>query len=195
MTTAGLLITLLFTSHTNASAQALPAGTGLIEAHYGFPNPSSFLKLALSATRSLNNLDAHGVGPIGARGEFMLSNRFGFGIEASYTKSKLTFTDNDHDYSVALQRIRVFPRLNFHFVQNTDVVDVYGAVGAGLHLPRYSFETTDPNFGRASLPGIIPVALRMALGFRAYAGPVGMGMEIGFPGGALINGGVTVRLR
>lgn len=194
-----LVITAIMATPDKASSQALYAGSVIVDAHYGFPNFSAILKTAYANSGSEFDLKITGLGPMGARGEYMLTDMFGLGLEVNYTKTGIAFKDSSsgttYDYEVALSRLRVFPRFNLHFLQSSDVVDVYGVLGAGYHRASYSFTSTDTTFGNENITGLWPVAFRLGIGFRAFfAGVLGAGMEIGLGGGALIAAGLSLRL-
>ena len=192
--TAGLFtVGILFVNHSNA--QVLPAGSALVEVHYGYPNLlTSLAKNLYVSSGSVVDLKISGIGPMGVRAEYLLTNVVGIGLEGNYVNTSITYDSAAFFYQIAINRVRVFPRMNFHFVQNSDMVDAYAIFGAGYHKVNYAFKTNDPNFIEETFPGWFPVAIRMGVGIRVFfAGLLGAGMEFGIGGGGLITVGLCLR--
>ena len=91
------------------------------------------------------------------------------------------------------KKLRIMLRLNYHFVQ-TENVDVYFGVGAGYKSAKRTFYTNGTVDAGASIPSLIPVAFRVALGGRYYFHPnIGINFEIGAGGGGIIQGGLAIK--
>lgn len=193
----------IFAAPKQAKSQAVDAGNILIDAYYGFPNLfTSALKTTYANSGSVEDVNIGGIGPVGGRFEYMVSEKIGIGLEINYTDSYVEYTDLGTDtlgnpyryeYKVSVPRLRIMPRFNFHF-GSSDVFDGYFAVAAGYNNTQYKFESNDPDFGDESITGLVPVAFRLAVGGRYFfTDAVGIHMELGLGGGALINGGLSFK--
>lgn len=197
-----ILLTVLLAVSTALSAQALTKGMVTVDGYYGFPNlTTGVLKVAVRAIYDSPDLKAKGIGTFGLRGQYMVTDRIGLGIDAYYAQSSVSFTHTYTDSLIGTQnfavtlsnpRPRVVARAEFHF-GNSEVADFYGVVGLGANLAHFKVTTQDPIFDRNSLnlPGLIPVAYRVGFGTRVYPVPfLGFGAEIGI-GGPLVTVGLT----
>jgi hypothetical protein len=103
--------------------------------------------------------------------------------------------NNTYNYEVSVPRFRAMGKFNFHFAQS-DVFDAYTAVGAGYSSWKTKITTNDPSYiDNTSLKNPIPIAFRLALGGRYFfTDNIGIGLEFGLGGGALINGGIAFKM-
>ena len=192
-----LSVVLFSVTQTNLKAQAVEEGTAIFDVYYGFPNLyTSVLKAAYNTEP---NVSVAGSGPIGVKAEYMLTDKIGFGLEMNYTNTIAKWTDNvnggTYNYEVSVPRFRAMGKFNFHFAKS-DVFDAYTAVGAGYSSWKAKMTTNDPTYvDDTSLKNPIPIAFRLALGGRYFfTDNIGIGLEFGLGGGALINGGIAVKL-
>jgi opacity protein-like surface antigen len=195
-----LLITLFFafpTFQQTARAQAVSEGNIIIDAYYGWPNLfTSVLKTAY--TQGQTNVKVTGLGPFGARAEYMVADRIGVGIDFNMAQSGLKWAEDygqgTYEYEVNYNRLRAMFRFNYHF-SNSDKFDAYAGLGAGYSNTSWTVKTNDPDFETASIGGLIPVAVRICAGGRYFFNDfIGINAEIGFGGGPLLAGGVSVKL-
>lgn len=192
-----LTVILFGTTQTNLNAQVVEEGTAIFDVYYGFPNLyTAVLKSAYSNEPSVS---VSGSGPIGVRGEYMLTDKIGFGLDINYTNTIAKWTDivnsTSYNYEVSVPRFRAMGKFNFHFAQS-DVFDAYTAVGAGYSSWKVNVTTNDPTYvDDTSLSTPIPIAFRLALGGRYFVTDnIGLGLEFGLGGGALIHGGLAIKL-
>lgn len=192
---------LTFGSINSASAQ-VEQGTVIIDPYYGYPNFGKKFADGIVGD-SATNVDITGIGPCGLRGEYMISDNFGVGVDFIYNSLGVKYNYEDwdtlgitHTYEdkINQQRIRVQLRMNYHFAQ-TEQVDAYVGFGAGTSIRRFSYSSDNPNFTEpdAVSGALIPVSLRLALGVRYYFTDfLGINAEIGL-GGPMISGGISLK--
>ena len=196
-----LFFGMIFLMQLSASAQAVSQGNVLIDAYYGFPDLyRSTLRSAYDESGN-TNLKVGGLGPIGGRLEYMLSDKFGLGLDIAYTSATVTY-DRDtvntsgpitYQDKVGTKKIGGMVTFNYHFLQN-DNLDAYAMLGAGYRQRTWFFESTDPDYSGDEIKGLIPVAFRIGAGMRYFfTDNIGANLAVGFGQGGLINGGLSFK--
>ena len=182
----------------DANAQAVEQGKSLVDVYYGFPNLyTSVLKTAYANGSQDINVAIQGLGPIGMRYEYMMSDTIGIGGEFNYASSSVSWDAPDvnnvmQHYEASSPRTRIMGRFNVHFGGN-DHFDGYFGVGAGYKNTQYKFTSSDPTYN-ASAKSLIPIAFRLAVGGRYYfTDNIGAGLELGLGGGGIINAGLAFK--
>lgn len=197
-------------STSNASAQALEEGNVSIDLYYGFPNLYNAVFEALVTGTNSTNVDAGGIGPVGIRGEYMLADKVGLGIDVAYSNAHVstdytttvyntttqTYDDVIYEEKFATTKIGAMITFNYHFIDH-DALDFYGIVGAGYKNRSFKYTSTDPlsvedswDFGTT----LIPVAFRMGVGLRYFfTDNIGINLGVGFGQGSIINGGLSFK--
>ena len=100
----------------------------------------------------------------------------------------LTVTNYDHSHSVS--QLRVMGKLNVHFVNN-EKTDFYGGFAVGYKNVQRTFLTENPYKFSGVTEAFIPVAMRLAIGYRYFINPNwAIGFEAGIGGGTLANIGI-----
>jgi outer membrane protein W len=186
---------------STASAQAVEEGNILIDVYYGFPNLyGATFKRAYANSGTEENVKISSLGPIGLRGEYMVSDKIGLGLDIGFNNTKLTYTEfdsfdnKDYEYDFKTQKIGAMVTFNFHFLESNDNLDAYFMVGAGYGNRSFTFESTDPNYSDETIDGLIPVASRVGVGMRYFfTDNIGMNLAIGFGQGGLVNGGLSLK--
>ena len=206
---AALVIALVALTPSNSNAQAVEEGKILIDTYYGFPNLySAVFRSAYANSGSTEDVKIAGLGPLGLRGEYLVSDKFGVGVDIGYNSTTLTFkeagttynsTTGNYDtriyyYTFKTQKIGVMATMNLHFV-NKDKLDVYGVFGAGYGNRSYSFTSTDPDYTKGSIKGLVPVAAKIGIGMRYFfTDNLGANLGIGIGQGGIMNAGLSVKL-
>jgi len=198
-------IALTFGVNNKVSAQ-VEEGSILFDLYYGYPNGGKTAFDFLADQGGLN-LESKGIGPIGARFEYMVADNLGVGVDFNYVGSSLSYDDtvsvynsttsmwetDTYNYKYTRNKIRVSARVNYHFV-STDAVDAYVGFGAGYKHKINKFTSSDPN--AEDLEGalnLIPVAVRICIGTRFFfTDNIGINLELGL-GGPLMSGGLTLK--
>ena len=188
-----LIISLIFgvgmiSDKVNAQTEK---GNIVLETYYGYTYEYSYFKaLDYDISSKYSNF-----GPLSLRGEFLLSNRIGVGIDMNYRRFIFTgeYTDGTEIYSDRYKnvRIRLMARMNIHFLRSENI-DFYSGIGIGYNIVSIDFSTTNPS----SNPDFTykPMAFRLSLGFRYFFDDNwGVGTEIGIGGGSLANIGICYK--
>jgi outer membrane protein W len=201
-----VLATVGFVSNSNAQATQ---GSIIIDPYYGFPNfGASFAKNFETAGNT--GVEVKGLGPLGLRAEYVVSEKVGIGLDVIYNDYDVRYTSTDSvydgttgTYSVTsssnrytMQRLRVQARMNYHFETNNPNFDAYFGVGAGTNNRfRKAYENGVEVIDNVSFSNltVIPVSFRVCTGFRYYfADNIGINFELGI-GGPVMSGGLSMR--
>ena len=193
----------LFVGVSNVQAQAVEEGNIVIDAYYGFPNLyTSVFKTTYANSGTAANIKIGGAGPLGVRGEYLLTDKFGLGLDIGFNNSKGTYTDYgydnngnqvNYDYDFKTQKIGAMIFMNYHFLDH-DKVDFFGTFGIGYGNRSYTFTSTDPNYVEASIKSLIPVASRLGIGMRYFfTDNIGANLGLGIGQGGLVNVGVSAK--
>lgn len=201
-----ILTTLVLTTtiKTNtANAQALEEGNIVIEGYYGFPNLYSItFKTAYANSGSELDLKTRGLGPVGGRFEYLISDKFGLGLDIGFNNTVIEYRElgvnNNGDdvlynYEFSTRKLGVMATMNYHFIDN-DNLDLYAMVGVGYGNRVFEFKSNDPDYISESVKGLIPVASRLGVGMRYFfTDNLGANLNLGFGQGGLINAGLSVK--
>lgn len=176
------------------SAQAMEQGRMCFDVYYGFGS----LSKAFVQEMAKPDGKFRSIGALGGRFEYMASDNVGVGLEANYLMHEATWNVDDgtnkFDYTYNVRRIRVFPRINYHF-GNSDSFDAYFGVGAGYRSIVRKFSSNDPDYVPQEIEGSIPVAMRIAFGARYFfTENIGAHMEFGVGGGNIVHFGLSFRI-
>lgn len=192
---------LLFASQ-NTNAQALEQGNSAVDAYYGFVSLGKALWMEMGG----DGASAKYFGAIGARYEYMVSDKMGVGAEFNYTDMELVWEDDYVDsttvpptttkYSYRFDRtvIRFMPRFNIHFGGSEDF-DGYFGVAVGYRSAKTSYSDNDGDSSNdETIEGLSPLAMRLAIGGRYYfTDNIGIHMEFGIGGGNMLHGGLSFK--
>ena len=197
-------------STSNVSAQALEQGNVSIDVYYGFPNLYASIFTALYSDGSEANLSSGGIGPVGIRGEYMVADKFGIGVDVAFSNAQVGY---DYESTVLnpstniyepvtyrdefqTSKISAILTFNYHFL-DSDKVDFYAMAGAGYKNRNFKLTSTDPAFDEAAANvsvTLIPVAIRIGLGVRYFfTDNLGINVQLGFGHSAIINGGLALK--
>lgn len=196
-----ILSVLLFTSNVS-TAQVYEKGNFVVDAYYGFPNLLS--SLVKTSASMYENSKVSTFGPVGIAAEFLLGQKVGLGIEATYmsinAKYSNVYYDNNnnatyYDYEDKYTRMRILPRVNFHF-GNNDKFDPYLTVGVGYANFKETHTSSQPDYaGNGFLTFTAPgnLATRVGFGVRYFfTDHFGFMAEAGI-GGPLVRVGLTAK--
>ena len=181
------------------NAQAVNQGNVMVDVFYGFPNlAKTLISNTVDDLDSTDNIDIGGIGPVGGRFEYMISDKVGLGLEGNYSSASVTYNADSagttYNYEVKRSVVRFMPKFYIHFGSSSDF-DAYFGVAAGYRNVTWSFTSNDPNYDGIEDSGGIPFALRLSVGGRYYfTDNIGLSMEIGFGGGSgVVNGGLAFK--
>ena len=179
-----------------AAAQELKKGAFQLDVFYGGPNLVTRL-LDSDLTLSGSSTKVSGFGPIGIRGEYMISDMVSFGLEVHHATSKVRYTwngSNPYEDQWTINRTRIYPRFAVHF--GKDNLDIFWHLGVGYALWNSKYEVirnSDPdnNFRSAEFKAPNGFAVRTGIGARYYfTQSFGVNMDVGL-GGPLVTFGVS----
>jgi outer membrane protein W len=190
----------VFAITTNVNAQAVEEGNVLIDAYYGFPDLyKATFKTAYANSGSEIDLKMTGLGPLGGRVEYLLTDKVGLGLDVVYNSAGIEYKEFDsfdnttYEYDFTTTKIGALVMFNFHFVDN-DQLDVAGVVGAGYSNRNFKFSSTDPNYSSETITGLVPVGFKLGVIMRYFfTDNIGMNLGVGLGQGGLLNGGLSVK--
>jgi hypothetical protein len=192
-------VVLVFTTN-NANGQAFEEGTKVAALGIGFPN---FAKTLLKTGETSNsnsssattNYKATGFGPLHARFEYGLTDKFGIGLSINYNTYGATwnqstnsynsntglYTPGYYSYAIKGSSINFLIRGNRHWDVN-DKVDIFSGFGLGYNSRTITYTSTDPNYNNNSIDvALFPVGFEWTVGMRYYfTENIGMYIEGGY---------------
>jgi len=170
-------------------------GNMVISFGYGAPNIS---KSIYSIYSGYDDFKIKGMGPLHAKFEYFLSDRFGVGVVANYVSTSANWKFNDgtntynesYDYSSLAFNIR----FNWHFY-NEDGFDFYAGSGIGYKISNYKLVSDDPlGTHTAASGGIFPLGFEVTAGGRYFITDMfGIYAEVGLAK-SIIQGGLCIKL-
>lgn len=190
-------------------AQAVEEGNIVIEGYYGFPNLyTSVFKTAYASSGGELDLNIGGIGPLGFRFEYLVTDKIGLGLDVGLSGSSISFnelgavynpTTGNYDdilynYDFSTRKFGALVCFNYHFLDN-DEFDLYSTVGVGYSKRNFDFTSTDPSYEPTSLSSVIPVGFKAGLGMRYFfTDNIGANLNVGLGIGGLLNAGISVKL-
>jgi hypothetical protein len=206
-----LTIVMSFIGMSNVThSQVLVQDNVIIDLSYGAPTIVQRLVKSVISDSSVNgNIAVANFGPLTFRGEYMVSDEFGFGIDVSVNRTAADWNRQEVYYNnatnqdvivtyndrVVTQKIGIMATFNYHFLEN-DNFDLAGVLGIGYGQRTVSYTSTQPNFVNKDYSfGIIwPIAARLGMNMRYFFTPnIGANIGLGIGQGGLINGGVSFK--
>jgi len=180
-----------------SNAQTFSQGDIIIDVLAGGPN---FSKTFVGGDLDLvegESEEVSGMLPVGLRGEFMVTDKFGIGLEFTYASGKREFnySDGTDNYTDTWKhnKLRVLPTFNMHFL-DSDMADLYISLGAGIKNVNYTWESTDVDALDALDIPTGKISGKLAIGTRIFfSDNIGINLAFGI-GGPLVNGGLSIRL-
>lgn len=126
-------------------------GDLVISTGYAVP---SIIRAYLKYKTTRDQIKVYGQGPFVLKTELMLSNRFGVGLNYSYSRSKITWEDVGYDtiqqlyrkfeFGIKAYEISSTIRANYHFWKRKKI-DCYAGLGIGygmIHMASYTLAHT-----------------------------------------------------
>ena len=195
----------MFLAPIKSNAQVLESGKIIIDGYYGFGNLYNAVFKALAST-SGSNITSSSIGPLGVRGEYLLSSKVGFGLDLGYSSAKLSYTDtyteydayfnpiiNKYDYSLKTFKIGAMVTFNYHFVES-DKFDAYFTTGLGYGKRFFKETSTYIGYTPANINSTFPVASRVGFGMRYFfTQNIGANLCLGLGQGGLVNFGISTK--
>jgi outer membrane protein W len=195
-------------SFNSAKAQAVEEGKIVVDVYYGFPNLyTAVFKTAYANSGSELDLKVGGIGPLGLRGEYLLTDKIGLGLDIGFNNSSVKYNEigsvynsttgqyenTTYSYDFKTKKLGVLVCFNYHFLEN-DKVDLFGTVGLGYGNRSFSFTSTDPDYTPTSIKSLIPIASKVGLGLRYFfTDNIGANLQLGFGQGGIVNAGISAK--
>lgn len=199
----------VFIASSAAFGQAATMGSIIVDPYFGGPNFGKSFATSLTTTGT-SNMVVRGIGPMGLRAEYVISDKIGLGADVIYNNYSANYNQVDSLYDgntgtwtttvtnneYRMQRLRVQARMNFHLEVNNPDLDAYVGIGAGTNNRfRKAYENnvlvSDPSsIGNFTF---IPVSFRICAGMRYYfTDNIGLNLELGL-GGPVFSGGLSFK--
>ena len=92
---------LLFGSASNTAVAQVEEGSMIVDLYYGFPNIGKSFWDAVAIDGEVNSTRATGLGPMGARFEYMVADNFGVGVDFNILTNgyEVDFTDTTSTFN------------------------------------------------------------------------------------------------
>jgi len=195
---------------TKSNAQAIGEGKIIVDGYYGFGNLYNAIFEAL-ASSSGSNITNKFMGPLGVRGEYLISDKVGFGLDLGYSSASMNYDEtitsynpdingnqiastDTYDYSIKTSKIGAMVTFNYHFVES-DKFDAYFVTGLGYGNRTTTYASTYANYIEpVSTNSLFPVAARIGVGMRYFFSEnIGANLGLGLGQGGLVNIGITAK--
>ncbi len=186
----------------NARAQVYQPGNFLFDVYYGAPNlyTATFKGFYNDPGAGYYSPTGTSIGPMGIKGEYLVSQKIGIGLHVNDALSKVTGTYTDpntnqnYTFTAKSNVLRVYPTVNIH-LGNSTKFDPYFSFGLGYNHRSTSLSVSDPSGSQSVTIGtLIPVATRIEFGFRYFfTDNIGVTAFVGLPGGALVGAGICTK--
>jgi len=212
MTKSFLYLSIILFTAFSAKAQVNEKNTAFFHLGYGYPSAMSMLGSALKFSYSVtgdvtasSSFTYKGFGPLHFRFEYMLSPKLGLGVSANFQTGSFQFNNNYIDVydnyiqtstNFNINSVNALARMNFHFLKNSSVVDLYTGLGLGYGINKIDLEfdvksnfidNTDKLYTEAfekflnDAFNLIPIAVESVVGMRwAISKNVGLYSEVGW---------------
>ncbi len=168
--------------------ECVKQGNILVDGYYGFINPYNYILNLQIATdhifgNTLTDFSTSNVGPIGIKGEYLVSNLIGFGVDMNYTNTIIRFDEYDgynkiqtHTWNALTTR--AFLGINFHYIRQ-EKVEMYSSIELGYFNRIITRSPVNPYRSNPQY-NITPIGVRIETGFRFFIVPnFGIHLNVG----------------
>lgn len=185
----------------NSNAQE---GRIIVDGYYGYGSLYNAVFKAMVANDA--SFTFKGLGPLGVRGEYMISDKVGFGLDLAYSSASINYTETStsfdenynyvtetYDASLKTAKVGAMVTFNYHFV-NSDKFDSYFVFGLGYGNRSFTAESDYLGYVSPEYNSTFPVASRLGVGMRYFfTEDIGLNLGLGLGQGGLLNAGVSAR--
>ena len=191
-----IAVFVMFSIATKVNAQH-EKGEIQIDLYHGLPPHTGIIFRAISSVSVDETVEVKTLGNLGLRFQYYLAPKFALGVDANYTSRSATLIETSTGYEEKIQQtvIRAMVRTSWEFLK-AGGFEMNWNNSIGYRTAGWKWSNTDP--GGTINPdwsGGAPIAFRSALGFRyMFTKNIGINLEAGILGGALLNGGLTITL-
>ncbi len=195
----------LFAFESNAQkkggkSKGLSEGTILLDGYYGYGNLYNAIFKAIVSNNSESTFSS--IGPLGIRGEYLLSDKIGLGIDIGFNSSKIQYKESDfdadmnlvkYDASLLTSKLGTMLTFNYHFINNSKF-DSYFVFGLGYGSRTFTAKSDYVGYVSPTTKSTFPVASKLGFGFRYFfTDNIGMNLALGVGQGGLVNAGITAK--
>lgn len=200
--------TLLLSS--KADAQVFSQGNIGIDVYYGAPTlVQRLIKVGISDSSGADGIRVNSFGPIGIRGEYMVSDEFGIGLEFGVNRSNIewdrkvvTYNNTTNQDETTIYQDRLLSQkfggmvtFNYHFIDH-DNFDLAGMFGIGYGRRSFIYSSSEPNINpdKFTFGTLWPIASRLGITMRYFfTDNIGINLGLGLGQGGLVNGGISAK--
>lgn len=179
-------------------------GRIIVDGYYGYGSLYNAIFKAIVSTDESSTFK--GLGPFGVRGEYMISDKVGFGLDLAYSSAKIEYSETTtewdenfntvsttYDASLKTAKVGAMVTFNYHFV-NSDKFDSYFIFGLGYGNRSFTAESDYAGYVSPTYNSTFPVASRLGVGMRYFfTENIGLNLGLGLGQGGLLNAGVSAR--
>ena len=175
-------------------------GRIIVDGYYGYGSLYNAIFKALVSNNASSTFK--GLGPMGVRGEYMISDKVGFGLDIAYTSSSIKYSETildmnlnfvTYDATLKTAKLGTMVTFNYHFVNN-DKFDSYFVFGLGYGNRTFKAESDYAGYVSPEYNSTFPVASRLGVGMRYFfTEKIGLNLGLGLGQGGLLNAGVSAR--
>ena len=173
------------------------------DVYYGIPGHKGALFRVIDIVDG-GTVDVSVLGNVGLRFQYFMTPKFAIGFDGNFTQRKATTTipyvnasGATAFYTETVQQtlIRAMFRTSWEFLESNGF-QMNWANSIGYRNSTWSVASDDPNYESTWDVSIgFPLAFRTALGMGyMFSDKIGINIEAGFGGGALLNAGLTIAL-
>lgn len=183
---------------------AVNKGDLMVTGFMSYPNWGRYFANLEINSGNYQNGSTGGFAPLGGQLEYMLSDNFGFSLDAIFNQWSASWNssgfDNNgdpivYDNEVKVSRTRLLLGLNYHLDDlKNDQLNLYGGFAVGFNSRRVNVQVDDAGIG-SFWEGqfAFPLAVRARLGMRYFVTEtVGLNFELG-AGGPILRFGLTFK--
>ena len=186
----------MFSIATKVNAQH-EKGEIQIDLYHGLPPHTGIIFRAISSVSVDETVEVKTLGNLGLRFQYYLAPKFALGVDANYTSRSATLIETSTGYEEKIQQtvIRAMVRTSWEFLK-AGGFEMNWNNSIGYRTAGWKWSDSDPSGTiNPDWSGGVPIAFRSALGFRyMFTKNIGINLEAGILGGALLNGGLTITL-
>ncbi|PWH87170.1 outer membrane beta-barrel protein [Brumimicrobium oceani] len=191
------LLSLFFVSGLNSlNAQVLSKGDFLFDAYIG--SPKIYELSNRNAIKRFEREDGYmkfsGFQAIGIRSEYMINNRVGLGLDASYSDYKVSTLSFGEPKQTEYQTLAGMVTFNYHFLKNSKKFDLHGILGIGAAIRTSTEITYIPRYQENDNIFNHNLAVKLGLGARYFiTDKIGVNLSVGYGEGPFLNGGISIK--
>lgn len=178
------------------NAQVLSKGDFLFDAYIG--TPKIYELTNRNAIKRFEREDGYmkfsGFQALGVRSEYMISNRIGLGLDASYSNFKVSTLSFGDAKQTDYQTLAGMVTFNYHFLKRSEKFDLHGILGLGAAIRTSTEITYLPRYQRDENVLNHNLAVKLGLGARYFiTDKIGLNLSVGYGEGPFINGGISIK--